>query len=143
MEEISELCSHIINPELVPDLHQSTTSSTMTAFLEMAVQATTAGEDSSNGQRFVYSGHAYAVYSASFKGSDGKSLGLSIDTLSQHLSDIDSRLSTVTMGNPHATNEIDLHGAGTPPEQDDGEFVMTLDQFMRGFDSIQGGVVKQ
>jgi hypothetical protein len=26
--------------------------------------------------------------------------------------------------------------------QDDGAFKMTLDQFLRGFDSIQGGVVE-
>ena len=141
MNQISEQCEHLIDPELVPDLHQEDTSSTLTAFLEVAAQGASAGSDNSDGQRFVYSGHAYAVFGAHFRNVEGEAIALSAETLTANLSKIDTMHSTVDMGNPHHSNEIDLHGDGPEDGVDDGLFTMTLDQFMRGFDSIQGGIV--
>jgi len=90
------------------------------------------GTDASNGQRSTYADHAYAVHGASFVNRTGDAMNLTLANLAAEIGNIDPIGSTVSLQNPHHTNEPNLRSS-LQDGQDDGQFRLTLDNYLRSF----------
>lgn len=110
------------------------------------------GTDSSQGQRNVYAGHAYAVLAVNIVTTDGKNVALNAVPAANRAALyplVDPDVSTVTVRNPHHGNEPDWKDSNKPYRPGDGEpssanadgvFTMSLRAFFRDFNSINSGV---
>ena len=76
------------------------------------------------------------------RGSGLKDFVAACGNLDTELPNVSGTLSSVHLRNPHGTNEPDLHGEGTAPGQDEGEFDMPLDGFLRAFTRVRGCIAE-
>ncbi len=101
------------------------------------------GTDSSSGQRFIYTHHAYSVVDVSFKDKKGKAYWPSnIDLIirkSTVLANIDPAKSKITLRNPHRTNVPTL--GATSDEA--GKFTISLEQYLTNFTRIEHAIVEK
>ena len=96
-----------------------------------------AGVDTSPGQRFIYSAHAYTVLDVTFSPRAPDSGLLGTDP-SRALTGLNLLQSTVRMRNPHAANSPNTLGEATT---DTGTFTLSLAQFLRNFSALDQGRV--
>jgi hypothetical protein len=139
---LSKGCERQVQPGAWPLLESENASP---VWAELALQLSIVanlGGDSSNGERSVYANHSYSVLGASFAGADGAALGLNLDNLDAKLADISATESTVTLRNPHRTNEPTLPTIEQDSNSEDGIFGITLDTFMRAFAEQRIATVK-
>jgi hypothetical protein len=108
------------------------------ALLELALSLRHKG-DSSHGQRFIYSSHAYAVLEADFRDSRGVLLEVMPESVASWLPQIDTTKSTVRLRNPHHENSPD---PGATESRGTGEFRISLAQFTRQFANLREALVK-
>ncbi len=94
-----------------------------------------AGTDTSEGQRFSYSGHAYSIVRVTFRPRTPDPASLTPTALAA----IDMEATQVRLRNPHGTNSPNAYGAS---QNDTGEFDMTLAQFLRNFSEVEYGLVR-
>ena len=97
---------------------------------ELLHNLSTAGSDSSSGDRFIYSGHAYAIVEVKLKNNQDQPAN------DKDVSDnkIDLFKSKVTLRNPHRENAPHLKGDEAMDQQNEpGRFAISLDQFLRNF----------
>ncbi|MDP2312702.1 MAG: hypothetical protein Q8P41_07340 [Pseudomonadota bacterium] len=99
------------------------------------------GDDEGSGQRHVYARHEYVVMNSTFRDATGAALAVTNANLPMMLPLIDAARSAVNLRNPHGTNSPAPTGTADVT-QDDGAFVVTLDQFFRSFDSQQSVALK-
>jgi hypothetical protein len=104
---------------------------------ELLLDIMNAGIDSTEGQRFIYSSHAYAITDVNFQPR------LRPDHLDADLPQLDPVTSTVTLRNPHHGNPPNPLNEPQPPGHDTGAFTLTLDQFFRNFDQLDSGLVRK
>jgi hypothetical protein len=96
-----------------------------------------AGRDTSPGQRNIYAEHAYAITRAVFHPAAPDPQHLTPDVLDG----INMNASTVTLRNPHGKNSPNLYNEAR--NNDDGEFSMSLIQFLRNFSEVEYGRVRR
>lgn len=99
-----------------------------------------AGSDSSQGQRFIYSAHAYTITAVALKNAQGNLLHPTKQDVDSGaaVAQVDAEKSTITLRNPHATN-VPTSGAQTG--EGGGVFTITLTQFVRNFNQLDYGRV--
>jgi hypothetical protein len=143
-QAVGNACVTAAHPTQNADLHDAARSKPLKDMLELLADVRNAGTDSSSGQRNIYGDHAYSIEAVSFLNAAGTEVPLSTTPASARASLlplVDAIVSTVTLRNPHHTNEPDIHNTGSPADgNDEGRFVMTLDQFFRNFTSVEAGV---
>ncbi len=133
LARLSKGCERQVQPGAWPLLESERASP---VWAELALQLSIVanlGSDRSDGERSVYANHSYSVLGASFAGADGAALGLNLDNLDAKLADISATESSVTLRNPHRTNEPTLPTIEQDSNSEDGVFRVTLDTFMRAF----------
>ena len=114
-----------------PDLQQFQT------LIELLNDIKEAGVDTSPGQRFIYSAHAYTILEATFSPRAPDASLLTTNPTSA-LVGLNPLLSTVRMRNPHAANSPNTLGDSTA---DTGTFTLSLAQFLRNFSAVDQGRV--
>jgi len=128
---------------LVATIKVNPDNAAMQTLLEMLLNLSNAGTDSSKGQRFVYSGHAYAIVGAAFKRANGTAFVPRIDHLATDLPQLSATRSEVTLRNPHHGNAPNPTGAPETSEGPDaGQFTLSLAQYLRNFSMLDYGRVK-
>jgi hypothetical protein len=120
---------------------QNPTLEHIQTLLELLNNIKEAGTDTSQGQRNIYSEHAYAITGVDFKPSAPRMTELESTRSAAELGRINMTTSMVTLRNPHKTNVPDLFGTGAANQT--GEFTMTLVQFLRNFSHIDQGVARR
>lgn len=116
-------------------LHGNTTavrSPLIQTLLEAIVNATAIGGDTSEGQRNIYSRHAYDVVGVVFKDNIGTVIP---NVTGANINSVDIQKSTVTLFNPHGKNTPDL--TGQQEEGANGQFDLTIERFIQNFASVQ------
>jgi hypothetical protein len=91
------------------------------------------GTDASDTNRNIYANHAYPVIAAHFAKEDGSALAVNIDNLNAEIGNISGTASTVTLRNPHHSNEPNLPSSMVDSDSEDGLFNMSLDSYLRAF----------
>lgn len=99
------------------------------------------GSDNGPGRRTLYAAHAYNIHGMSFQDRAGQPVAVTSANIATKATEIDGTRSTVTMENPHATNEWDEKGTGAPDGKDQGRFNLTLDQLLRNTDLLRTATV--
>lgn len=140
-EALAALCEAATLPDHHPLLHEEDAPKKYVDLLDLLLQVRNIGTDTSNGQRSVYASHAYAVLGVTFRSGDGAVLELDPAQIPGNLEEVSAERSSLTLRNPHHTNEPDTHGEGPVDGTDDGEFTYSLDQFFRLFSAIDSAVV--
>jgi len=107
----------------------------VSAFYELMNNIKEGGTDTSPGQRFSYSEHAYSVVNVHFLPNTPDPQHLTNQVLSQ----INMQTSQVTLRNPHGKNSPNAYNA---VQNDNGEFNLTLAQFFRNFSDLEYGLVR-
>ena len=105
------------------------------ALRELCLDIMNAGADSTAGDRFVYSDHAYAITSATIVMRAGVTPPRLV---ANDVANVDFERSLVRLRNPHRTN--------TPSgvqAVEDGVFDLTLEQFLRHFTTLDIGAVRR
>jgi hypothetical protein len=130
-----------IDPTLNTDLHDAT-ATPIRHMRELLGDIRNAGTDHSNGQRNIYGNHAYSVVSVSFKDQNGilieLGVGQTVAKRTELIAKIDPTKSIVTLLNPHHANRPNMRANETTNA--DGEFTMSLEQFLWSFESVDHGV---
>jgi hypothetical protein len=128
---------------LVATIKANPNNAAMQTLHEMLLNLLNAGTDSSTGQRFIYSGHAYAIVGVAFKKANGTAFTPRVDRLTDDLNEISASKSEVTLRNPHHGNAPNPTGA---PETSEGptagQFTLSLAQYLRNFSMLDYGRVK-
>ncbi len=140
-DDIATAAAAVQTPDLHPALWDDTKLKPFVHLRENLGILINLGSDSSPGGRFTYTTHAYSVKSVGLKDAGGTPLALTTADLPARAGEIDAEKSVVMMQNPHAANEPDLRGTGPADGKNDGEFAMTLDQFLRSFDLLRMATV--
>jgi len=114
---------------------QNQSDSDIAAVFELLNDIKEAGTDASEGQRFSYSGHAYSIVRATFRPTTPNPANLTPTVLGA----INMETTQIKLRNPHGTNSPNAYGA---PQNDTGEFDLTLAQFLRNFSEVEYGLVR-
>jgi hypothetical protein len=125
-----------------PLLHEGGSAKAYHDLNELLGEVINLGTDNGPGRRMLYAAHAYNVLDVNLAGRDGGSLAIGPDEVASRAGDIDPIRSTVVMQNPHAGNEPDLEGTGPVDTVNEGEFTLTLDQFLRNADMLRYATVE-
>jgi hypothetical protein len=141
-EEVGNFASALAAPDAYDALHATDAPAQLQHLLELLLVAANLGTDESEGQRNVYTGHAYSVQQVVLRNGAGEALDLDPAGIPGNLTNVSSENSYVVIRNPHHTNEPDMHATGVADGQDDGEFSYTLDQFFRNFTAMDVAVVR-
>jgi hypothetical protein len=129
---------------LVDRIRAQPASRELQTLYELLLDLKRAGTDSSTGQRFIYSAHAYAIVDAVFRRDNGQVFVPDIAQLARDLPQVSATRSTVTLRNPHHGNEPNPTGgpeAAAGPEQ--GKFSLSLAQYLRNFTELDYGRVRK
>jgi hypothetical protein len=95
------------------------------------------GADTSDRERFIYGGHAYAIVGAQIM-IDGRAATAPVEQ--RHLAQLNVDTSNVTLRNPHHGNvPTESEGQGQSP----GQFRLTLREFLRHFAQLDSGEVER
>lgn len=141
LQRVSRTASRLCSGDNWPLLHRENAPDDYRAFNELANTVANIASDTGGDQRMVYAWHFYTVLSANFVDNAGGALALTQANLATEHGNIDPERSSVRVRNPHGTNEPDPDGEAAPGQavdgQDEGEFTMTLDQFLRNFSQMQ------
>lgn len=140
LDIVARYAAHMCKPGEWPLLHSADAPRQYRELNEHLNIVTHVDTDASNGQRFVYTGHAYAVLQATLRDADGGELALTMGDLATRANEIDPDTSTVQLRNPHGTNTPNEHGSAE--ESTTGIFDLTLDQYIRSFSSERGARVR-
>jgi hypothetical protein len=122
-------------PSLKRWVNSERTNAHLAAFFELLNDIKEGGTDTSPGQRFSYSGHAYAIVRVRFQPRTPDPANLT----STALGAIDINATTVTLRNPHGTNSPNAYEIR---QNDNGEFDLSLAQFLRNFSELEYGLVR-
>lgn len=142
MLKISQVAQRIVTPEAYPAMHSPKAEQRYKELCELLNIVMNAGVFSNAQQRMIFSHHAYSVTGATFVDKKGQAFTLEPNTVKRQLLDIDINTSKVEIVNPHHTNEPDPNSRGLPAqEDDDGRFLLTLDQFIRCFTQMDEATV--
>ena len=138
---VASYAGRLANPGSWPILHNEAYGKDYKDLNELLNVVMNLGDDESEGQRFIYAWHSYAVEAATFANREGAPLALTHENLDAQQTNIDPLGSSVSLRNPHGTNSPNEHGTGVEGE-DDGAFTISLDQYLRCFGFQQGAVVR-
>jgi hypothetical protein len=127
----ARLLAEALRPWATANQHDADIS----AVYELLNDIKEAGSDTSEGQRFAYSGHAYAVVRVRFMPRTPDPQNLTNEALAA----INIDQTIVTLRNPHGTNVPNAYGAA---QNDTGEFDLTLAQFLRNFSEVEYGLAR-
>jgi len=133
LERLAKGCARQAAPGAWPVLESLRSKKTYNDLFEHLNIVGHLGSDSSNGRRATYADHAYAVLSAAFVDQAGAAMALTPSNVAAQVANISGSGSTVTLRNPHHTNEPNLPTSGADADSEDGVFTMSLDQYLRSF----------
>jgi hypothetical protein len=134
--EIESAAAHATRPGAWPLLDSSRSPRSATALRELLLDLQTSGDDEPRGQRMMYTDHAYQVVRTHFRDAAGADLVVDPSSLDATFPRIDGQRTTVRVRNPHGTNEPDRTGRSPGDGADDGQFDLTLEQFLRHTGSL-------
>jgi len=142
LDRLSKGCDRQVQPGSWPLLESPNADKIWRDLHESLAIVGQLGTDSSAGTRNIYADHAYSVIGVRFVGKDGNPTALNIDNIATELPNISGTGSTVTLRNPHHTNEPNLPASMVDQDSEDGVFRMSLDAYLRAFDTEHIGRVK-
>ena len=138
---VAVYAGRLSNPGSWPILHDEAYGKDYRDLNELLNVVMNLGDDESEGQRFIYAWHSYAVEAANFANQEGAALALTQENLKAQKANIDPFSSSVSLRNPHGENSPNEDGTGMEGK-DDGAFTISLDQYLRCFGYQQGAVVR-
>jgi hypothetical protein len=147
VQTLRNAASDLTTNELHPQVNQTQprrllkdmarTAPAMKAVYDLLLDLREIGVDTSDRERFIYSGHAYAIAGAQIV-VGGRRMLTALTQPDLERLDVDG--STVTLRNPHHGNvPTELESSGRPP----GEFQLSLREFLRHFTQLDSGVVER
>jgi len=141
---IGDTATHIVTPGNWPVLNSDREGGDFRELQDLLLVVNNLGTDgtgSSDTQRMVYAWHEYSVLGAILRDKQGAVLTPSLSDIDAGKVAVDPMKSTVSVRNPHGTNEMDRMGDG-PQGEDDGAFDLTLDEYARVFAEFEWAQVK-
>jgi len=142
LKNVVEAARSLSTPDAFPGLWDDARQPAFRQLRENLGTLITLGRDHGGGRRMVHTDHAYNVRRIDLVDRSGEPLQLSAADVPVRSAEIDPVQSKVIVENPYATDEPNLRGTPLPEDgKDDGQFTMTLDQFLRNFDLLRWATV--
>jgi hypothetical protein len=135
--EIEAAAAHATRPGAWPLLDGARAPRSASALRELLVDLQNSDNQAPRDQQMVLTRHAYPVVHTTFRDAAGAEVILDPGSPDAELPRIDGQRSSVRVRNPHGTDEPDLTGRGPADGADDGQFDLTLEQFLRNTGTLQ------